>query len=39
MEEPIKCPNCSSTNIYVRIDGTVVCRKCGHISKLIIASK
>ncbi len=39
MNEIVKCPNCGSSNIYVRIDGTVVCRKCGHISKLITASK
>jgi len=28
-----KCSKCGSGYVYVRIDGTIVCRQCGHIQK------
>ncbi len=28
-----KCTKCESKSVYVRIDGTLVCRRCGHQEK------
>ena len=34
-KEKIRCANCGSTMIYVRIkDNTMVCRTCGHVTEL-----
>ena len=25
-----RCPKCGSTQIYIRVDGTIYCRSCGN---------
>jgi len=32
-QKKIKCENCESAFVYVRRDGSVVCRRCGYIKK------
>jgi len=27
-----KCPACKSSNIYVRVDGSIKCNRCGNIT-------
>lgn len=27
--EKLQCPQCKSTNVYTRLTGVVVCRRCG----------
>lgn len=32
MERP-KCEKCNSGFVYIKSDGTLVCRRCGHLTK------
>jgi ribosomal protein S27AE len=34
-----RCPQCGSAVVYVRINGDVVCRRCGHVSKQAESAK
>ena len=29
----VVCEGCGSSFVYTRLDGTIVCRRCGHITK------
>ena len=28
-----KCKRCGSTSVYTKIDGTIICKRCGYNSK------
>lgn len=33
MDKKPKCEGCDSSFVYVKTDGLIVCRRCGHITK------
>jgi len=37
--EKKKCGRCGSAYVYVRIDGTIICRACGYKTKKEVTKK